>query len=165
MIFKLAPSSVMTGDRSASISHTLLRLHFSVMKYTFFRKIVVHRQSVLFAVHLLKILNTIFCTPQVLLLYVKSCTIIRKYIALCFRWEKNWLVFKRYLSWWFWHYCYVFSVCSIIYFLVQPFLLTSYPLCACMFCSIVTCDMHCKQQKLSRWALLVLGKNVVINIV
>ena len=37
------------------------------------------------------------------------------------------------------------SVRPITYFLVQPFLLTSVPLC--MFCSIVTCDKHCKQYK------------------
>ena len=40
-----------------------------------------------------------------------------------------------------------FSMRPIIYFLVQPFLLTSIPLC--MFCSVVTCHMHCKQHKLS----------------
>ena len=34
------------------------------------------------------------------------------------------------------------------------FLLTSALLC--MFCSIVTCNMHCKQHKLSRWALFAL---------
>ena len=42
----------------------------------------------------------------------------------------------------------VFSVRPITYFLVQPLLLTSIPLC--MFCSIVTCDKHCKQYKPSR---------------
>ena len=38
-----------------------------------------------------------------------------------------------------------FSVSPIIYFLFQRFLLTSFPLC--MFCSIIKCDMHCKQHK------------------
>ena len=61
-------------DRSASISHTRLRLNFTALKYHRFpRKIVVQHQSVLFAMHLLKILNTTFCTAQVLLLCVKSC--------------------------------------------------------------------------------------------
>ena len=60
-------------DRSASISHTRLRLNFSALKYHLFRQIIVHRQLFLFATHLLKILNTNFCTAQVLLLCVKSC--------------------------------------------------------------------------------------------
>ena len=34
-----------------------------------------------------------------------------------------------------------------------------------VFCSIVTCNMHCKQHKLSRWALFVLRANVVKHIV
>ena len=52
---------------------TSLRLNFSALKYHFFsRKFVVHHQPVFFAMHLLKILNTIFCTAQVLLLCVKS---------------------------------------------------------------------------------------------
>ena len=37
--------------------------------------------------------------------------------------------------------------------------LISIPLC--MFCLIVTCDVHCKQHKLSRWALFALTANVV----
>ena len=39
----------------------------------FFRKVVVYYVLFLFAMHLLKILNTIICTAQVLLLCVKSC--------------------------------------------------------------------------------------------
>ena len=35
----------------------------------------------------------------------------------------------------------------------------SIPLCT--FCLIVTCDVHCKQHKLSRWALFALTANVV----
>ena len=54
------------GDRSASISHTRLRLNFSALKHhLFFRKIVVYHQPVLFAMHLLKILNIIFCTVPI----------------------------------------------------------------------------------------------------
>ena len=61
------------GSFSASISHTRLRPSFTALKYHRFpRQIVVQHQSVLFAMHLLKILNTIFCTAQVLLLCVKS---------------------------------------------------------------------------------------------
>ena len=56
-----------------------------------------------------------------------------------------------------------FLVRPISSYLVQPFLLTSIPLC--MFCSIVTCNMHCKQQQLSRLAYFALRTNVVINIV
>ena len=47
-----------------------------------------------------------------------------------------------------------FQYFSIVYFLVQPFLLTSISLC--MFCTILTCEgrfsfnMHCKQHNLSR---------------
>ena len=55
-----------TGDRSASISHTRLRLNFSALKYLLF-------QEVFGGIHLLKILNTVFCTAQVLPLCVKSC--------------------------------------------------------------------------------------------
>ena len=39
----------------------------------FFRKVVVYYVPFIFAMHLLKILNTIICTAQVLLLCVKSC--------------------------------------------------------------------------------------------
>ena len=54
-----------------------------------------------------------------------------------------------------------FLVRAIICFFVQSFLLTSIPLC--VFYSIVTCDMHCKQHKLSRLDLFALRANVVIN--
>ena len=142
MIFKLTLSSVMTGDRSASISPTRLRLNFSVLKYHLFQK------NGCLAVQLLKIVNTIFCTPKVLLLCVKSSLPpLHNYseidgIELPMR--KMITVLKRYLTL---MVCF-FSVCPIIYFLVQPFLLTSIPLC--MFCSIVTCDTRCKQHNLSR---------------
>lgn len=35
----------------------------------------------------------------------------------------------------------------------------------CMFCSPDTCDMHCKQHKLSKSALFALGANFAMNIV
>ena len=54
-----------------------------------------------------------------------------------------------------------FLVRAIICFFVQSSLLTSIPLC--VFYSIVTCDVHCKQHKLSRWDLFALRANVVIN--
>ena len=69
---------------------------------TFFRKNVVHHQPVLFAVHLLKILN-IFCTVQALLLCVKSCLpLLHNYleiedIVLPIR-KKNWLVLNGGIS-------------------------------------------------------------------
>ena len=50
-----------------------ISLNFSALRYHPFRKIVVHHQPVHFSRQLLKILNTIFCTAQVLLLCVKSC--------------------------------------------------------------------------------------------
>ena len=60
------------GNRPASISHTRVRLNLSALKCHLSKKIVLN-QPVLFATHLLKNLNIIFCTAQVFLLGVKSC--------------------------------------------------------------------------------------------
>ena len=119
---------------------------------TYYRIIDVYHQPVLFAMHLMKILNTIFCTAQVLLLCVKSCLPpLHNYseidgIVLPIRKKKDWFlnVFHKMIL----TLMLCFSVRPIIYFLVQPFLLTSIPLC--IFCSIVTCNMLCNQHKLSR---------------
>ena len=111
-------------------------------------------------VHLLKILNYIFCTAQVFLLCVKGCLPpLHNYleidgIVLPKRKEKNdWFLngvsydhFDNNVLVFF--FVFFFSVLPIIYFLFQPFLLTSIPLC--MFCSIATSDMHRKQHKPSR---------------
>ena len=118
--------------------------------------------------HLLKILNTIFCTAQVLPSCVKSCFRPQHnysdidVIVLSIRKKIDWFLHGISLDDFDKNVMFFFSVRPIIYFLLQPFLLTSIPLC--MFCLIATCDMHCKQHKPSTWALLALRPNVVINI-
>ena len=125
---------------------------------TFFRNIAAYRQPVLFAMHVLKFLNTIFCPGQVFLLCVKRCLPpLHNYLEIDgivrrIRKQIDWLlnVFLTLIL----TLMLCFSVWSNHLIPCPTFLLTSALLC--MFCSIVTCNMHCKQHKLSRWALFAL---------
>ena len=89
---------IASGAGSSAIDEDKLRVHIKF----------IYQQPVLFAMHLLKILSTIFCTAQVLLLCVKSrLPPLHNYseidsIVLPIR-KKNWLVLKWYFSRWFWH--------------------------------------------------------------
>ena len=120
-------------------------------KTIFFGKIVLYHQPVLFEMHLLKILNTIFCTAQVLPNCVKSCLRPQHNysdidgIVLSIRKKTDWFLHGISLDDFHNNVMFFLSVRPIIYFLLQPFLLTSIPLF--MFCLIATCDMHCKQHK------------------
>ena len=92
---------------------------------TFFRKIVVNHQSVLFVMHLLKILNTVFCTAQVLLFCLKSCLpqlhIYSETDGIRLPMRKHCL-FLNGISHNEFDTTGFFSVCPVIYFFVQPFL-------------------------------------------
>ena len=63
------------GSFSVNISNSLATILWCP-EIPFSEKIVVHQQPIFFAMHLLTILNAIFCTAQVLLPCVKICLLL-----------------------------------------------------------------------------------------
>ena len=166
MIVKLVPSSFMTEDRSASISHTRLRLHFSVLKYHLFQKNCCPSPAC-------PLCSAPVEDPKHYFLYSPSFAALREKLfasaAQLFGNRWHCASDEKKIDWFLKSIYHGDFDTNVMFFSMSNHLF----LCSTVFANFfsfvhvhaVTCDMHCKQQKLSRWALLVLRKNVVINIV